>query len=284
MIIEEVPDVYLDRIQVMPLERTGKGWKAKVEVYCDNLLESEQEISLEIVLHKTRLLFETVVKPGESCVVSEEVIFEETESWDIEHPVLYEISAVLYRNGIPEDDLIDRVGFRTIRVVGKRIFLNRKPIRIKGFCRHEAHPQFGCAIPFEMMAYDLELIRDMGANSIRTAHYPNDERFLDLCDEMGILVWEENHARGLSEKEMKNPYFEPQAEACIREMITTHYNHPCIYIWGILNECASDTEYGRMCYERQYKLIRKLDNSRPCSSASCKYKKDICLDLSDVVS
>ena len=64
---------------------------------------------------------------------------------------------------------------------------------------------------------DLQLARDMGANSIRTSHYPNDELFLDLCDELGILVWEENHARGLSEEQMKNPNFERQCEAQVTQ-------------------------------------------------------------------
>lgn len=284
VVAEEVPDVYLEGIHVTPLKETENGWLARVEVFCTNLTEAVDAISLEIALHDTRERFEVSAAPGKSRVLSEEIFFAETQSWDTHNPALYEISAVLYRNGMAEDDLIDRVGFRTIRVEGNRILLNGKPIHIRGFCRHEAHPDFGCALPFEMMAYDLELLRDMGANSVRTSHYPNDERFLDLCDEMGILVWEENHARGLSEEVMRNPLFEPQAEEVIREMITAHYNHPSIYIWGILNECASDTAYGRECYEKQYALIRELDCSRPCSSASCKFGKDICLDLPDVVS
>lgn len=284
VVVEEVPDVYLEGIHVTPLEKTENGWKARVEVFCTNLAEAADEISLQIKLHNTEVVFEASAAPGKSRVLSKEILFAGTRSWSAEEPVLYEINTILYRNGRAEDDLIDRVGFRTVRVEGKRILLNGKPILIRGFCRHEAHPQFGCALPFEMMAYDLELLRDMGANSVRTSHYPNDERFLDLCDEMGILVWEENHARGLSEEVMRNPNFEPQAEEVIREMITAHYNHPSIYIWGILNECASDTQYGRECYEKQYELIRELDTSRPCSSASCKFKRDICLDLPDVVS
>ena len=67
-------------------------------------------------------------------------------------------------------------------------------------------------------------------------------------------------------------------------MITGHFNHPCIYIWGILNECASDEPYGRECYSRQFELIRSLDSSRPTTFASCRTKSDICLDLPDVVS
>ena len=204
--------------------------------------------------------------------------------WTPEHPQLYMAQAVLTQNGEAVDDLIDRVGFRTVTVSGDRILLNGRPLRIKGFCRHEDHPLYGCALPAEAMAHDLMLVKDMGANSIRTSHYPNDEIFLDLCDELGILVWEENHARGIEEEKMRNPRFEPQCEQVIREMITRHYNHPSIYIWGILNECASDTEYGRACYQAQYELIRRLDSSRPCTSASCKFNQDICQDLEDVCS
>ena len=99
-----------------------------------------------------------------------------------------------------------------------------------------------------------------------------------------MLVWEENHARGLSEEDMRNPNFERQCEDCIREMIGAHYNHPSIYIWGILNECASHTQYGRECYRKQLELIRSLDQTRPRSFASCQFKTDICFDLVDVVS
>ena len=104
-----------------------------------------------------------------------------------------------------------------MEISGKDILLNGKKLRIRGLCRHEDHPQFGCALPYSAIAADLEIIRHLGANSVRTSHYPNDELFLDLCDEQGILVWEENHARGLSEADMKNPNFEAQAERVIEE-------------------------------------------------------------------
>ena len=117
----------------------------------------------------------------------------QAEEWSPENPVLYHLTAVLQDGmGNDMDDWIDRVGFREIRMEGKDILLNGRKIRIKGFCRHEDHPQFGCAIPFQAMQQDLMLMKDMGANSVRTSHYPNDELFLDLCDETGFLVWEED--------------------------------------------------------------------------------------------
>lgn len=127
-------------------------------------------------------------------------------------------------------------------------------------------------------------MQDTGANAVRTCHYPNDERFLDLCDERGMLVWEENHARGLTLENMQNPYFEKQCEDCIDEMIYNHYNHPSIVIWGILNECASETKEGREMYKKQYEQIKLLDQTRPTTSATCRHFTDICLDLPDIVS
>lgn len=255
----------------------------KLETKSAATLETKQETNL------TGTILTTIpieLSPGETKVFSaEEFTCPGVKSWSPEQPNLYHVTAVLKNEtGEPVDDLIDRVGFREVRIEGKDILLNGRKLWIKGFCRHEDHPQFGCALPLSAMQYDLMLAKDLGANSIRTSHYPNDEIFLDLCDEQGILVWEENHARGLSEEDMRNPHFEQQCEDCIREMITAHYNHPSIYIWGILNECASDVEYGRECYAAQYALIQELDASRPRSSASFKFKTDICFGYPEVVS
>lgn len=283
VILEEIGEVYIKRISFTPL-KIESGWKGVAEIVIMNIGNSRQEVSIEAELLEHLSEEHTVLEPEESKKITLDLQCDEAETWCPEHPVLYELKAVVYQSGKPVDDFIDRVGFRTVSIEKNRILLNGRPLFIKGFCRHEDHPQFGCALPLEAMLYDLQMVKDMGANSIRTTHYPNDERFLDLCDEMGILVWEENHARALTEEKMRNPYFEPQAEQVIEEMILQHYNHPSIYIWGILNECASDTETGRECYEKQYQRIRKYDGSRPCSSASCRHKTDICMDLPDVVS
>ena len=184
----------------------------------------------------------------------------------------------------PIDDFIDRVGFRTVSISGQKLLVNGKEVKLRGFNRHEDHPAFGAAIPFQQMVNDLELMIDMNSNIVRTCHYPNDERFLDLCDEKGIFVWEENHARGLSFAKMQNPNFVKQCEDCNREMVQYHFNHPSIIIWGILNECCSFTEEGRVYYKEQLEQIRSMDQSRPLTFASCHPFKDMCLDLVDIVS
>ena len=280
--VEEVADVYLERVHVTPCF-DGKMWRAFVDAAVINLAE-ERPVALRIsVAGKECVLSPQVLPEGES-VLRAEFALEDVQVWSPETPKLYTVKAVLEVDGKEVDDLFDRFGFREIKMEGKHILLNGEPLRIRGLCRHEDHPHFGCALPYEAMMHDVLLLKDLGANSVRTAHYPNDERFLDLCDELGILVWEENHARGLSLEQMQNPNFEPQAEQVTREMVLFHYNHPSVYIWGILNECASDSEFGKQCYEKQFAIIRALDRTRPCSFASCKFKTDISFGLPDVVS
>lgn len=284
VVLETVPDIYLTLLHVTPFTKNG-SWHAGIDVTLKNIADIPQTVSVSASLAGQDILWENqVIPPAAEFTCSKTLEFPDVTAWTPEHPVLYSATAVIYQQGTAIDDLIDRFGFREITVKGRQLFLNQKPLRIKGVCRHEDHPQFCCALPYAAMAADLTLIKDLGANSVRTTHYPNDEIFLDLCDEQGILVWEENHARGLSLEDMQNPNFEPQAEQVIREMVPQHYNHPSIYIWGILNECASDTEYGKECYRKQLALIKELDSSRPHSFASCKIKTDLSLGLPDVVS
>ncbi len=284
VVLEQLEEVYIRFLHVTPYTEAGK-WRVKAEIFLNNVSDKDQTIDISITIEDKALEWKAVtVHANGELTVCGDLAFEQVETWMPEHPKLYYVKAELESGGRIIDDCIDRFGFREIRIDKNRILLNGHAVRIKGLCRHEDHPQFGCALPYAAIASDLEIIKHLGANSVRAVHYPSDEIFLDLCDEQGILVWEENHARGLSLEDMQNPNFEPQAEEVIREMIPLLYNHPCIYIWGILNECASDTAYGKECYAKQYDIIKSLDISRPRSSASCKFKTDICFGLPEVVS
>lgn len=286
VVMDELADVYVQWVHFTPYRRAGK-WMGKVEISVKNILDTRFKGAVKLYLENQALAVVDVVLEAEETKVLtvEGMNCENVECWFPENPVLYYLTAVVENEeGKAIDDLIERIGFREIKISGKDILLNGKKLFIKGLCRHEDHPQFGCSLPVAAIQGDLMIVKDLGANSIRTVHYPNDELMLDLCDEQGILVWEESHARGLDEAAMRNPNFERQCEDCIREMITAHFNHPSIYIWGILNECASDIEYGKECYAAQYALIKDLDSSRPRSSASFKFKTDICFGFPEVVS
>lgn len=284
--VEEIPDAYLEWVHGVPV-REGESWSLRVEALVKNIGQSDRRVRLAVELAGQRLeLAEQTVAAGGEGLFAGALTLAGVETWSPEQPALYMLETLLYMDGgaEPADDLIERVGFREVAVRGREILLNGRPLRIKGFCRHEDHPHFGCALPLQALDQDLNILRDLGANAVRTSHYPNDELFLDLCDEKGMLVWEENHARGLTEEQMRNPNFRRQCADCIDEMITQHFNHPAIVIWGILNECASETEYGRDCYAEQFAQIKALDTSRPTSFSSCKFFNDLCLGLPDIVS
>lgn len=309
--MEELGEVYIKNVHFNPY-RKGEKWFAKVEVWVENLAEEAKEVEIVCGLagkaevagccsvgatgvscgcdeaeNYKRTEFRSVVKLEVGAIgkVTWEQEYPDVRSWNVGDAKLYFLETVIKdADGVVVDDFIDRVGFREVTLQGNRILLNGKPVFLKGFNRHEDYNTYGCAIPVQAMVEDMNLMEDLGSNAVRTCHYPNDERFLDLCDERGMMVWEENHARGFGLERMMNPNFEKQCEDCIDEMIYNHFNHPAIVIWGILNECASETEEGRRMYKTQLEQIKSLDTSRPTTFATCRHFTDICLDLPDVVS
>lgn len=281
--MESISDVYIKNIRFTP-EKSGGKWTAKTEVVICNISDETKSGTLKMSLADGEEEKDITIAANCEEIIVFEQEFDNIKPWSPSEPDLYMLNTVLCLGNGDTDDLIERVGFRTVEVRDTKIYLNGEPIYMKGFNRHEDYAVDGCAVTLQHMVQDMDLMQDMNANAVRTCHYPNDERFLDLCDERGIFVWEENHARGLLLEHMQNPNFEQQCEDCIREMIENHYNHPSIVIWGILNECAAETDEGREMYKKQYEQIKSMDLSRPTTSATCRHFTDICLDLPDVVS
>lgn len=150
----------------------------------------------------------------------------------MKNPYLYTLRAALLRDGAELDAVQTRVGFRTVAFdAEKGCFLNGEHIKLKGVSRHQDRWHRGNALTVQEHREDLELIREVGANSIRLAHYQHDQHFYDLCDEMGFLVWAEVPVISrFSEKKQQN------ARQQLTELITQNINHACIYCWGVQNE------------------------------------------------
>lgn len=198
--------------------------------------------------------------------------------WRPEAPELYHV-----RLAFGGDDVIERTGFREIRVAGSRVLVNDEPLRILGVNRHEDHPEWGFALPEHLMLRDLDLLADLGGNSIRGSHYPNDPRMLDLCDERGILFVEEIPLWGFGRDQLAQELIGDRAAAMLWAMIERDAGHPCIWAWSVLNECATDTVEGRVVAERLVSTAHELDDTRLVTFASDRAFRDICLDLVDVV-
>lgn len=282
--VECLGAAYVAQLHVTPV-RTADGWQAHISADVVSLSDTPLTGELRLTAaDQPGTPIPVTLAPGECIRVTQTIGCPDVQPWEVESPVLYEVSAVLWLDGHPADDLIDRFGFRTVEVSGKDILLNGRKLHLRGFNRHEEYGAFGCAVPVDAMVQDIHLMQAMGANAVRTCHYPNDPRFLDLCDEMGLLVWEESHARGLNEERMRNPHFMAQHRLCTEEMVAQHHNHPSIFIWGCLNECADDTDYGADCYRQTFRLLHALDASRPMTAALLERPGSKVLADSDVVS
>ncbi|MDE7283324.1 MAG: hypothetical protein K2N85_07065 [Lachnospiraceae bacterium] len=282
-VLEEIGEAYIKNVHFTPY-KSEEIWNCKIEVEFENLSNSELSTEVRIGLAETQITESVQIPAHDVAKTILNISCMNVQEWNTKFPRLYFLNTELLVDGKAIDDYIERVGFREIKMSDNRILLNGRPVFLKGFNRHEDYGTIGNSLPLQLMTQDMDMMQEAGANAVRTCHYPNDERFLDLCDERGMLVWEENHARGLTLESMCNPNFDKQCRDCIDEMITQHYNHPSIVIWGILNECDSVSEEGRKKYKNQYEQIRSLDSSRLTTSATCKHFQDICLDLPDIVS
>ena len=221
VMIEEISRACITACHVTP-RRKGDAWEAKVDVTVRHFSSREQKGTLSVQIGSHMLDTDITLAPDSTVHCSVILPCPHVQPWAPEDPKLYQVRTELIIGENVVDDLLDRTGFREIRTEGKEILLNGTPLRLRGFNRHEEYGSFGTSVPLSAMMQDLMLMRDLGANCVRTCHYPNDPLFLDLCDEMGMLVWEESHVRGFSEEKMRHPLFMPQLLQCTREMVEQH--------------------------------------------------------------
>ena len=174
-------------------------------------------------------------------------------------------------------------GIRILDWSTQEFKLNGKPLKLVGCNRHESHPEFGAATPENLILNDLLLIKQEGFNFIRGSHYPQREIMLELCDKLGLLVWEEALGWGNKPEELGDANFIARQEQQCRNMVRKSINHPCVIIWGFLNECASNHDNARVIIAKLKAAINALDTSRPVTFATNRPRKDICFDLVDLL-
>ena len=164
---------------------------------------------------------------------------ENVHLWEgVKSPYLYTCVARLTRGGQVLDEVSARFGVRDFRIDPRQgFFLNGKPYPLHGVSRHQDRRGLGNAITREMHDEDMALIREMGCNTVRLAHYQHDQYFYDLCDEAGMVVWAE--IPYISEH---MPEGRENTVAQMQELIVQNYNHPCIVVWGVSNEITISTK------------------------------------------
>ena len=187
--------------------------------------------------------------------------------WDgIEDPYLYTAKLELWVNEKLVDSVLIPFGVRAFYVDARKgFFLNGRPYPLRGVARHQDRKDLGSALSKKHHKEDMDLIREIGANSVRLAHYQHDQYFYDLCDKYGIIVWAE-----IPYISSHMPNANENALSQMKELITQNYNHPSIVTWGLSNEITIDTKDKKDMISLHKKLnnfCHAWDNTRPTSLA-----------------
>lgn len=199
--------------------------------------------------------------------------------WDIDRGNLYTVEVAF-----AGDTLRDRVGFREFRTEGQKLMLNGRPVAMRGVNRHEEHPDHGFAVPPDLIKRDLDIIKNLGCNTVRGSHYPNSKVTLDLLDEMGLMFWEEIPMWGFKAMNLGNDTVKARAVRMHEEMITRDYNRPSIVVWGLENEADTGADEAPEMIRLLRDTVRRLDSTRPITYTSNRPHVDRCYQYADIIS
>ncbi|WP_036930425.1 glycoside hydrolase family 2 protein [Prevotella sp. 10(H)] len=245
--------VALDKICISPLDHASSGIyvtqskvtdnqatidiKAKINNGSDK--RKELNILFQLFDNTNKLITSDIQKvtvdKGETNDVHSQMIVNHPILWNAKNnPHLYSLSTRIMEGKKLKDSLTQRIGLRYFEIHPQKGFiLNGKPYNIRGVNRHQDRQGMGWAISNKEHKEDMELIKEIGANGIRLAHYPHSNYFYDLCDENGLLVWAEIP---FIERATQSTEFINNIKTQLTELIRQNYNHPSIFCWGLFNE------------------------------------------------
>lgn len=205
--------------------------------------------------------------------------------WSPSHPNLHRFTIELLVNSVVKDTFEDRFGLREVKACGYSICVNDEPIQLRGYCKHDMEFNYGPHMPKIQMFQDIKQLQEINGNYFRLVHYPHDPRFLSLCDEMGILLWQENFGWGNNVNQAKNTKFVEAQLLGLEEMVNHTINHPSIILWAFLNEgCSGNQECCDLLYTPLADRYRELNVPGLITYASNARENDVCLGITDVVS
>jgi beta-galactosidase len=257
-----IADVFAKPVQVLDQNR-------RLEVLCtiDSKAVPEQPVELKVELKNGSKVISQAQKnirleaSGTREISLTLSDLKNIKLWDVDAPHLYNVVTTLLIAGKPIHDYYVRTGFRDAQFKLDGFFLNGRRLQIFGLNRHELYPYVGYAMPSRVKRRDAEILkRDFNVNFVRCSHYPQSPAFLDACDELGLLVWQEVPGWGyIGDDAWKDLLVRDAGDMIIRDR-----NRPSIVIWGTrANETANDEEL----YRRTRAIAKSLDGSRPTSGS-----------------
>ncbi|SMO77163.1 beta-galactosidase [Saccharicrinis carchari] len=254
-----------------------------LELYNHSNKTSKQTAEVKLVSFdgKTELLAlrKTIkTQPGATEIKFDQQSISKPDKWSAEQPNLYKALITLYdAKGETLQSFIQHVGFRTAEVKDGQFLVNGEPVLIKGVNRHEHHPDHGHVIDEASMLLDIQLMKENNINTVRTAHYPNCERFYELCNIYGLYVIDEanieSHGMGYGKESLaKDPEWKDAHMARTVRMFERDKNQPSIITWSLGNEAGNGVNF-----EATYDWLKKNDTTRPVQyeRAELNYNTDI---------
>lgn len=195
--------------------------------------------------------------------------------WSAEKPNLYEVELSLLHKGQKVEDLTFHTGVRNVEVRGEVLYVNGKPVKLKGVNYHEHHPRTGRYLDAETLEYDLKMMKRANINFIRTSHYPHIPLFYELCDKYGFYVMNdannESHDFGIGNKVLgDDPQWTKAHVDRAVSMVKRDRNHPSIIIWSLGNEAAGGANAVAM-----REAVLSIDSTRPVFYDSDRSVSDI---------
>lgn len=250
----------------------------------DKITDAEVNVQLKSPQGRVLKTVKTKVNASSGDVILAAFALKTPELWSPEKPLLYTVEASI-TVGKTSYTKKEKTGFRKFEFLEKGPFhLNGKRLLLRGTHRHEDHAGLAAAMTEDLIREEMLMMKEMGVNFIRLGHYQQSPIVLNLCDSLGIMVWEEIPwcRGGLGGDTYKN-----QARRMLTNMIEQHYNHPSIIIWGLGNEndwpgdfSEFDQQKIRSFMKELNDLSHKLDPSRKTAIRRC----DFCKDIVDVYS
>ena len=265
-----LPDAFLSDVFAQPADVLSSGRRVDIQCTIDaaTALPAPMQLSAELSdgtrkIAATRTL--NTLPAGATIIGLQLTGLGDIELWSPQSPKLYELTTTLRAPGAGTHSVRQRIGFREAAFRPDGFFLNGERLKIFGLNRHQLFPYAGMAMPARVQRRDAEIIKnDFNCNMVRCSHYPQSRHFLDACDELGLMVWEEApgwHCVG-------NAAWQDTVLQNVRDMVVRDRSRPSVIIWGTrLNETSDYPDL----YYRTRQIARELDGSRPSSGAMDHY-------------
>lgn len=244
--------VHIENVRVRTHDVLSEQRHASVDVWVRNQGDTAREIvlcmeSVEQSLH---------LDPHAITQTTLDLPAGDYELWTLDQPVLYTLETTLHAADEPLDRVRTRFGFREAVFKDDGFYLNGERLYLRGLNRHQTYPFIGAAAPARLQRRDAEIVKyELGCNLVRTSHYPQSKHFINHCDEIGLLVFEEIPGW----QHIGDVDWQALSLRDVRGMIERDWNHPSVILWGVrINESFDDTEF----YTQTNALAHELDPTR----------------------